>query len=157
MRYKVFPRTGQNLRVSVAWLIWGISKGQMRKLSSRELLRTLRCSYCKNFKGSGLMVWDLFMVKVDISELTCTGKMKLEPEMMMNVWAQFWKRCEGLLEKCSEYEMFLVKLERFWHQVHANWFSKSWDIAFFLELRNNNETVLSNFYEHVWDLKWKND
>ena len=67
----------------------------MRKFSSRELLRTLICSYCKNFKGSGLMVWDLCMFKVDISELTCTGKTETrawnDDECLSTILKTLWR------------------------------------------------------------------
>ena len=40
MSYDVFAKTGQNWRDYVERIIWGWNKAQMRKCSSRKLLRT---------------------------------------------------------------------------------------------------------------------
>ena len=101
------------------------------------------------------------MFKVDISKLTCAGKMKIETEMMFNVHAQYWQWYECLPEKCSEYEMFLIELGRFWHKFQVNRVSRTQDMAKILNLTQfwtvyeNAKNSCSRWVQMKMWYKWK--
>ena len=101
------------------------------------------------------------MFKIDISKLTCARKMKIETEIMFNVHAQYWQWYECLLEKCYEYEMFLVELGKFWHKFQVNRVSKTHDMAkmvnlthFWTVYENDKITCRRRVQMKLW-YKWK--
>ena len=83
--------------------------------------------------------------------------MKIETEIMFNVHAQCWQWYVCLMEKCYEYEMFLIELGKFWHKFQIYWISRTQVMD---EIVGNTQlwTVHENAKNSCsrW-VKWKSD
>ena len=60
------------------------------------------------------------------------------------------------MEKCSEYEMYLIKLGELEHKFQIHMVYRFWFMTFLAMLVKTVKTILHELNEHEGRLKWEN-